>query len=66
MGSSGTNHVDYDLVLKYIGQCGRWQWKIFFWLWLTSAAGGLAVVVWAFTAYNMKNRCAVPQCEQPG
>lgn len=32
-------------------------------LWLTSAAGGLAVVVWAFTAYNMPHRCINPYCE---
>ncbi len=57
--------VDFDLVLKHIGQCGTWQWRNFFWLWLTSGAGGLAVVVWAFTAYAMNNRCPIPVCEDP-
>ena len=50
------SRVDYDNVLRYIGQCGKWQWINFFLLWLTSAAGGLAVVVWAFTAYTQTVR----------
>ena len=54
---------DYDQILEYIGQCGKWQWRNFFILWLTSAAGGLAVVVWAFTGYNMPHRCSIPYCD---
>jgi hypothetical protein len=42
--------LDYDAILQHIGQCGKWQWRNFFLLGLTSAAGGLAVVVWSFTA----------------
>ena len=41
--------LDYDGVLQYIGQFGRFQKMVFFLLWLTSAAGGLAVVVFSFT-----------------
>ena len=41
--------LNYDEVLEYIGQFGTFQKKIFFLLWLVSAAGGLAVVVFAFT-----------------
>ena len=41
--------MDYDEVLEYIGQFGRFQKKIFFWLSFISAAAGLAVVVFAFT-----------------
>ena len=41
--------LDYDEVLEYIGQFGRFQKKIFFWLSFISAAAGLAVVVFAFT-----------------
>ena len=41
--------LDYDEVLEYIGQFGTFHRKIFFLLWLVSAAGGLAVVVFAFT-----------------
>jgi hypothetical protein len=41
--------LNYDEVLEYIGQFGTFQRKIFFLLWLVSAAGGLAVVVFAFT-----------------
>ena len=40
--------LNYDEVLEYIGQFGTFQRKIFFLLWLVSAAGGLAVVVFAF------------------
>jgi len=48
--------LDYDEALEYIGQFGKFQRRIFFWLWLVSAAGGLAVVVFGFTAYNPKYR----------
>ena len=51
--------LDYDEVLEYIGQFGTFQKKIFFWLWLVSAAGGLAVVVFAFTGImNMRHLIA--------
>ncbi len=55
--------LDFDLVLRHIGQCRAWQVRSFLWLWLTSGAGGLAVVVWAFTAFAMPNRCSVPICD---
>ncbi len=61
-----TATLDYDLVLKHIGQCRAWQWRNFFLLWLTSGAGGLAVVVWAFTAFNMPARCPVSLCDTQG
>jgi len=57
-------HVDYDQVLRHIGQCGKWQWINFFLLWLTSGAGGLAVVVWAFTAFGMDRRCKIDICNE--
>ena len=55
--------LDYDTVLEYIGQFGMFQKKIFFLLWLVSAAGGLAVVVFAFTGYEPNYRCTVSSCE---
>jgi len=54
--------MDFDAILNHIGQCGKWQWRNFFLLWLTSAAGGLAVVVWSFTGIKIPHRCAVPYC----
>lgn len=66
MGQRRTSHVDYDDVLRHIGQFGTYQIRIHFLLWLTSAAGGLAVVVYSFTAFNAASRCAVPYCESPG
>lgn len=56
--------LDYDEVLEYIGQFGKYQRKIFFWLWLVSAAGGLAVVVFGFTAYVPKYRVRT-ECDGP-
>lgn len=55
--------LNYDEILKHVGQFGRYQIRIHFLLWLASAAGGLAVVVWAFTGFKMKYRCVIPQCE---
>ena len=51
MASQGVEDkaVDYDKILDHIGQFGRFQWKIFFWLSFVSAAAGLAVVTFAFT-----------------
>ena len=55
--------VDYDQILNHIGQFGPWQKRIHFLLWLVSAAGGLAVVVFSFTAYNLGYSCKIPYCE---
>ena len=57
--------VDYDDILKHIGQFGPWQRRIHLLLWLTSAASGLVVVVFSFTAFNMDYRCKIPYCEKP-
>ena len=56
-------YTNYDEILKHIGQFGKYQIRIHFLLWLVSAASGLAIVVWAFTGFNMKYRCPIPQCE---
>ena len=48
--------LNYDEVLEYIGQFGTFQRKIFFLLWLVSAAGGLAVVVFAFTGMTVHDQ----------
>ena len=60
--------LDYDEVLNYIGQFGTFQVihiflslflhflcqkRIFFWLWLVSAGGGLAVMVFAFAGLSI-------------
>lgn len=55
--------LDYDEVLEYIGQFGRFQKKIFFWLSFISAAAGLAVVVFAFTGFETNYRCRIASCE---
>ena len=68
----GRRDLDYDEVLRYIGQFGTFQVflahqdsarryqrtkccqkQIFFWLWLVSAGGGLAVMVFAFTGMSI-------------
>lgn len=48
--------LNYDEVMEYIGQFGSFQRRIFLWLSLVSAAAGLAVVVFAFTAFTPKYR----------
>ena len=58
-----TGKVNYDQILNHIGQFGPWQKRIHFLLWLVSAAGGLAVVVFSFTAYNLGYRCRNPYCD---
>ncbi len=63
MASTTGKSVDYDNILKYIGQFGTWQKRIHFLLWLTSAASGLVVVVYSFTAFNLPYRCRNPYCE---
>ena len=54
--------LNYDEILKHVGQFGKYQIRIHFLLWLVSACSGLAVVVWAFTGFNMKYRCPIPLC----
>ena len=55
--------LDYDQILAHIGQFGPWQKRIHFLLWFISAASGLAVVVFSFTAYNAGYRCNNPYCD---
>ena len=71
--------LDYDEVLDCIGQFGTFQKKIVFWMCLLQAAGGLAVVAFAFTGgliqfilalislvlagLEPKYRCSVPPCD---
>ena len=57
--------LDYESVLQYVGQFGRFQKKVFFLLWFTSAAAGLAVVVFSFTGYVPDYRCRVTECDDP-
>ena len=58
MGATSENHkVDYDEILSHIGQFGPWQRRIHFLLWLASAASGLVVVVFSFTAFKADYRC---------
>ena len=44
--TSTQTKIDYDKILKHIGQFGPWQIKIYFWLWLTSAAAGQCDQIW--------------------
>jgi len=55
--------LDYDEVLEYSGQFGKYQKWIFFLLCLVSAAAGLAVNVFKFTGLEPKYRCRGFQCE---
>lgn len=55
--------LDYNEVLKHLGQFGPWQMRIFFLLWLVSAYDGLVTVVFAFTGFVPNSRCAIPFCE---
>ena len=55
--------IDYESLLKHIGQFGSWQRRIFFWMCLVSGASGLFVVVYVFTGFEPRYRCAVPYCE---
>ena len=52
------SELNYDEVLDYIGQFGRFQKRTFFLLCLVAAAGGIAVMVFAFTG----PRTAKPNC----
>ena len=64
--SGGTKtSIDYDEILCHVGQFGPWQRKIFFLLWLTSAASGLSLVVFSFTAFNLGHRCPISYCDGP-
>ena len=55
--------IDYESLLKHIGQFGSWQRRIFFWMCLVSGASGLFVVVYVFTGFEPRYRCHVSYCE---
>ena len=48
--SAGPNgRIDYDEVLKHVGQMGKFQTRVFLLLCLVSALSGLAVFAFGFT-----------------
>ena len=51
--------VDYDEILSKVGHFGTFQTMILFLLSCCSAAGGLVVVVFPFTAYQQQYRWEV-------
>ena len=63
MTATKNTALDYESVLKHIGQFGPWQRWIFFWMCLVSGASGLFVVVYVFTGFEPRYRCPVPYCE---
>ena len=56
---------DYQDLLAEINPCGKFQLRMTFLFWLSSAAAGIAVVAFAFTAFTPPYRCAVRACEDP-
>ena len=59
--------IDYDEVLKCIGQFGKYHAAIHFLLWLPSMLTGLTVVAFSFTGFVPAYRCRIPYCDtQPG
>jgi len=59
------SELNFDEVLDYIGQFGRFQKRTFFLLCLVAAAGGIAVMVFAFTGLEPNYRCRVAECDMP-
>jgi len=57
--------TDYDEVMEYIGQFGRYQRKVFLWLGFASAATGLAFFTFNFTAYIPRYRVRT-DCDAEG
>ena len=57
--------LDFDDVLEAINPAGKYQIRLAFLLWLSTASAGIAVVTFSFTAFVPKSRCAVPACEDP-
>ena len=51
-----TLRCDYDLVLSHVGDFGGFQKRVLLLLSLVSAVGGLAVVVFPFTAFVPRYR----------
>ena len=55
--------LDYDEVLKEIGEFGFFQKVSCFLLWFPAAAGGIHVLMYAFTGLEPENfRCIIPGC----
>ena len=55
--------IDFDRVLKHIGPLGRWQVFNLSMLFSVTLCGGIAVVTFAFAAFEPNYRCSIPQCE---
>ena len=51
-----TLRYDYDLVLSHVGDFGGFQKRVLLLLSLVSGVGGLAVVVFPFTAFVPRYR----------
>ena len=57
--------INYDEILKHLGEFGKFQIRVHILLWLVSVFSGVAVVTWVFTGFDMKYRCPIPQCDDP-
>ena len=58
--------MDYDEVLKEIGQFGPWQKKLMVILWAPILVVGLAFMTYSFALGTPADyRCFVPGCDQP-
>ena len=55
--------IDFDGVLKCIGQFGRYQAMIHFLLWMPVMLAGVAVFAYAFTGFVPAYRCRIPYCD---
>ena len=62
-GDKEQEGINCDTVLDYVGVFGWFQKKILFCLSFAAAAGGVAVVVFAFTGFEPNYRCRVKACE---
>lgn len=61
---SNDGHFDLDTVLEAINPIGKFQLRMAFLLWISTASAGIGVVSFSFTALVPQSRCAVPACEQ--
>ncbi len=62
----GQKAKDYDDILeRYVGGGGRWQWKKLMWLFPVHVSCGLPLLLHMFSAYTPPHRCEIETCDSP-
>ena len=65
--TSHSADMDYDEILRELGEFGHWQMQNYFLLCIPMMVSGMTTILPSFTVMEPRNgfRCKIPQCDGP-